>query len=169
MKLTNPVSYTLNVCRKYGRSSRTNKKHIIFVVLASAVFRFAQIFLPFRWSSQWLGVHKGKIEVCALVTPEQAYRAHKTGRFIENVCNQTPWQAKCLIQAFILRLYLDQYQIPYVLHLGLAKGEKDSIKPMLGHAWITVSRYTVVGGEGHRAFTVIGTYVSRSIADAITP
>ena len=114
-----------------------------------------------------MGVHKGKIELCTLAMPNQVYRARKTGRFIDNVCDRTPWQAKCLVRAVILRFYLERYQIPYVLHLGVARGGEDVDEPFLIHAWITVGRHAVVGGEGHRAYTVIGTYVSPSMADAI--
>ncbi len=155
---------------KFVRTTRTNKKHVIFVGIMSAFFRFATLFLPFKWFSPLLGPHKGKTEFCTIATPQQESRAWKTGNFIEKICEKMPWEAKCLVRAYILRYYLDRYKIPYVLHVGLAKGDKDSDKPLLAHAWVTVGRYTVSGGDGPappKDFTVIGTFVPKSIADKI--
>lgn len=156
-------AYLFDVTRKFFRASGVNKRHIVFVVLASAWFRFAQVCLPFRWVSHQLGTQQGKVQFCTIVTATQLHRAIKTGHFIENVCNRTPWKAECMIKAQILRRYLDRYQIPYVLHLGLAKKKESPEGKLLAHAWVNVGPYAVVGGEGHQQFAIISSYVSRSL------
>lgn len=155
---------------KFVRTTPTNKKHVIVVSILSAFFRFASLFLPFKWFSSLLGSHKGKTELCVTATPRQELRAWKTGNFIEKICERMPWEAKCLVRAYILRLYLDHDHIPYIVHIGLAKSEKDPKNPLLAHAWVTVGRYTVSGGDGPaipKGFTVIGTFISKSLADTI--
>jgi len=168
--VANIISSSLNNLLKFFRTSKTNKKHVIYVTLLSAFYRFATLHLPFKWISPHLGVHKGKTELSLLTTPRQELRAWKTGNFVEKVCDKMPWEAKCLIKAYVLRIYLDRYKIPYVLHLGLAKGDENSDKPLLAHTWVTVGRYTVAGGDGHQPpanFTVIGTYISANLKDSI--
>lgn len=163
MKWPRVFTNSFDVLKKYKRSSNTNKKHILFVVIASAWFRFAQVCLPFRWVSHHLGAHKGKTQFCTVVTRIQLQRAIKTGRFIENVCNRTPWKAECMVKAQILKMYLDRYDIPHVLHIGLAKDRSDSKEELLGHAWVNVGPYAVSGGSGHEKFTVVSSYVPVSL------
>lgn len=165
--VNHPVAYLTDVLRKFIRSSRLNKKHILFVVALSAVIRFGQVFLPSRWLFRWMGIHKGQVELCTLATDAQIYRARKTGQFIENICDRTPWEAKCLVKAIILRYYLDREDIPYVLYVGMAKGEAQSDTTFLAHAWMTVGRSAVVGWEGHKRFVILSSYVSRSIANSV--
>jgi len=165
------IANTFSNLKKFFGTTATNKKHAVFVAFMSGFIRFGTIYLPFKWMSPYLGEHRKKTELDLLASPGQELRAWKTGNFIERVCEKMPWEAKCLVRAYILRYYLDRYKIPYVIHFGMAKGDENSDKPLLAHAWVKVGRYTVAGGDGHLPpadFVVIATYIPKSLEQQIT-
>jgi hypothetical protein len=70
----------------------------------------------------------------------------------------TPWETKCLVQATMARFLLGVYGIPYILHLGTLMTHNDE-EPLKAHAWVKVGPWIIVGGEGHQAFAIVGSWV----------
>jgi len=100
------------------------------------------------------------------------HTAWRIGRISELVSKYTPWESKCLVQVLMVRALLAYYHIPYVMHLGVTKAmaqesgeEGDSI--MKAHAWLSVGAWVVSGGDGHRAFTIVATFVQPSLLDNV--
>ena len=48
------------------------------------------------------------------------------------------------------------------MHLGVMKSDEGKAR-IKAHAWVRVGRWVISGREGHRAFTVVSTYVSSSL------
>lgn len=133
------------------------------MVVLSAAARFAQCCLPYRWTARYLGQHHHKTELCSIANAQQMQTAYRVSRFIDHVCERTLWQSQCLVRAMILRVYLERYQIPYVINVGLAKNSHNPEQPLLAHAWVSVGHIVVSGSEGYQDFTIISTYLSRKM------
>lgn len=132
----------------------------------SGFIRLVIILLPFRALSPFLGVPLQRRELSPLVTEPKLQMAWQVGRTCRLVGKYTPWETKCLSQAILARALLRLYGIPCVVHLGVAKKPEEAGNPLKAHAWVKVGRWVVCGGEGHRAFTILSTYISRDLLPA---
>lgn len=130
----------------------------------SGIIRLAILTLPFGYLSPRYGVYSRDDQLSALATSEQQMLAWRLGRVAEIVSRYTPWESKCLVQSLMVLTCLGYYRIPYVMHLG-ATLTRDSNASMKAHAWVKVGRWVVSGGDGHQAFGILATFVSRPIAD----
>ena len=128
----------------------------------SGIIRASILMLPFQGLSRSYGQHYHNQQLSSLVTVQQLQQAWRIGKMAELAARYTPWQSKCLVQALMVRTLLGFYRIPYVLHLG-ATMTGDDQEPMKAHAWVKVGRWVVSGGEGHRAFAIVGTYLTPNI------
>lgn len=136
------------------------REQLWFLLLwpASGLVRAMILLVPFRWYARLLGERMGNDQLRMLVDEQGELRAWRIGRIVGQVARFTPWESKCLVQAILARLMCGWYRTPYVLHLGVTRSGAAG-KPLKAHAWLSVGRWIVVGGEGSRAFTVVSTYV----------
>jgi len=70
---------------------------------------------------------------------------------INMVCQHTPWESKCLVQAYTAKHLLKKRGIPATVYLGV---RKDNEKGMKAHAWTRCGCYYVTGKKGSRQYTV---------------
>ncbi|MBQ9118858.1 MAG: lasso peptide biosynthesis B2 protein [Lachnospiraceae bacterium] len=83
-------------------------------------------------------------------SPEEAtlqeYRyAKKVAYAVNQVCNKTRWESKCLVRALTAQRLLRKKKIETTLYLGCGL-EKDGT--MIAHAWLRCGRLFVTGGDG---------------------
>ncbi len=119
------------------------------------------ITIPYRKMGKILGQPYRNTQLTALTDDKQRLRAWRIGQLIQALCKYTPWPSKCLVQAMLARFVFMTYGIPHVLYVGICKAPEKDL-PMPSHAWLCVDRWVVTGGDGHRAFSIISTFVSPS-------
>lgn len=137
--------------------------------MLSAPIRAGLLLLPFRKMVPLLGQHQSNIQLTSVVSEAQRQRAWRIGRITELAAGYTPWESKCLVQACAASILLRYYRIPYVMHLGVTRGGEnaDAGNALKAHAWLSVGPWIVTGGDGHRAFTIVSTFVSPELLTAI--
>jgi len=151
--------------RKFASFMRTplrEKLWFFWLFFLSGLIRAALLILPFRLLAPWLGQHHQNYQLASVTSEQQRLMAWRIGRITELATSYTPWQSKCLVQAMAAKALLAHYKIPYVLHLGVTKAGQ-SIDALKAHAWLSVGPWIITGREGHRAFTIVSTFVAPSI------
>ena len=83
-------------------------------------------------------------------SPEKAdieeYRyAKKVAYAVNQVCNKTRWESKCLVRALTAQRLLKKKGIASTLYLGCGLDEKGA---MIAHAWLRCGEMYVTGGNG---------------------
>lgn len=76
---------------------------------------------------------------------------------ISTMSKYTPWNSKCLVQAYAAKQMLKRRGLPYTIYLGIAKDEN---KRLIAHAWVRCGTYYVTGGDGSKKFTITGCFSS---------
>jgi hypothetical protein len=71
--------------------------------------------------------------------------AKKVSYAVNQVCNKTKWESKCLVRALTAQKLLAEKKIESTLYLGCKEDENHK---MVAHAWIRVGRAYVTGGNG---------------------
>nr|WP_241696916.1 lasso peptide biosynthesis B2 protein [Mariprofundus sp. KV] len=149
----------LRKCGTFLRMPIREKFWFFWIWLISGPIRAALLLLPFRKMAPMLGEHCSNLQLAAIASDEQKQQAWRIGRIVELAASYTPWESKCLVQACMASILLRRYGIPYVIHLGVTRGDgvQDALK---AHAWLSVGPWIVTGRDGHRTFTIVSTFVS---------
>ncbi|WP_044913645.1 lasso peptide biosynthesis B2 protein [Butyrivibrio sp. WCE2006] len=71
--------------------------------------------------------------------------AKKVSYAVNQVCNKTKWESKCLVRALTAQRLLTEKGIDSTLYLGC---KEDVNGKMVAHAWIRCGRLYVTGGNG---------------------
>lgn len=132
---------------------------LVVVFPLSGLIRLMVLTLPFRSFQQILGHPVNNRQVCSIAKPGKVNRALKLGRTIRIASKYTPWKSNCMVEAVVARLLLVIMNIDHVIFLGARLDSYDE-KDMKAHAWLMVGNQFVVGGKGHKAFGIVGTYSS---------
>ncbi len=83
-------------------------------------------------------------------SPEDAgieeYRyAKKVSYAVNQVCNKTKWESKCLVRALTAQRLLKKKGIQSTMYLGCGLDENGN---MIAHAWLRCGKMYVTGGDG---------------------
>jgi hypothetical protein len=70
--------------------------------------------------------------------------AKKVAYSVNQVCNKTRWESKCLVRALTAQKLLSEKGIDSTLYLGC----KEENGKMVAHAWIRCGQAYVTGGNG---------------------
>lgn len=110
--------------------------------LLSAVYRFQML----HWDTKKL---RHKWGIPGEETPMDAtlddYRfAKRVSYAVNQVCNKTKWESKCLVRALTAQRLLSEKKIDSTLYLGC----KEENGKMVAHAWIRCGKMYVTGGNG---------------------
>jgi len=163
------MNHFLRKYRKFVSMRNREKIWVILLFFLSGIARAAILTLPFRYIAPFLGQHYQNAQLAVIVTEGQLQKARRIGHITELTANNTPWQSKCLIQAMMAKWLLNHYRIPYVLYLGVAKstailGTREiENSDLIAHAWLSVGPSIITGDDGHRAFTIVSTFVAPSV------
>ncbi len=118
--------------------------------------------VEFRRLASLLGAGASAAPSVPLTTPAQQHRAALVGRTVRVAARYCPWDANCYAQAVTARILLGAYRVPYSLFFGVARGDPATADSGLrAHAWVASGPVRVTGGDGFRAYTAVGTFVSR--------
>lgn len=82
----------------------------------------------------------------------ESYRyAKKVAYAVNQVCNKTKWESKCLVRALVAQRLLKKKEISSTMYLGCGLDEKGA---MIAHAWLRCGKMYVTGGNGKEYATV---------------
>lgn len=134
---------------------------LIPAYLLSGCFRAMILTMPFRYIAPLMGMHHENAEITTLISAAQETQARQIATVVQTATKYTPWESKCLVQALVATLILRLHHIPHIAYLGVSKNEEEGAKnPLQAHAWVSSGRCFVSGGNGHRTFTVVSSFVS---------
>jgi hypothetical protein len=82
----------------------------------------------------------------------------KVAYAVNQVCNKTKWESKCLVRALTAQRLLAEKKIESTMYLGC---REDNGK-MVAHSWIRVGKMYVTGGNGIAdGYAVVAKFKSR--------
>jgi Transglutaminase-like superfamily len=153
------------IARKLHTVWRLPYREKLWVLLLypySGIVRASLYLFHFKVLSQVLGQHYQNHTLSPLVSKSQRMRAWRIGQIVELTARYTPWESKCLVQAVMARTLLGFYGIPYIIHVGALMTHDDK-DPLKAHAWVKVGALIIAGREGHQAFAIVSSFVSKSL------
>ena len=109
----------------------------------SAYYRFQMLYYNTKKLNKRWGIEGEE-------SPEDAaleeYRyAKRVSYAVNQVCNKTKWESKCLVRALSAQKLLKKKKIQSTLYLGCGLDENGK---MVAHAWLRCGRMYVTGGNG---------------------
>lgn len=109
----------------------------------SAYYRFQMLYYNTKKLNKRWGIEGEE-------SPEDAtmdeYRyAKKVAYAVNQVCNKTKWESKCLVRALSAQKLLKKKGIQSTMYLGCGLDENGK---MIAHAWLRCGRMYVTGGNG---------------------
>lgn len=143
--------------RNFARRSEFEQMWFLPCWLLLGLSRLLILTVPFRHLAPWLGMQMEVAAWVPLVGSDGEARALSIARIVQMAARHTPWTSNCFPQAVTARILLGLYGIPYSLFLGI---DNDKGAIMAAHAWVSVGRVRVTGGEGFGQFTVVGCFVA---------
>jgi hypothetical protein len=76
---------------------------------------------------------------------QEMFETGKTIAFVINGLSvRTPWTSTCLIKVIATHKMLRKRKIPHTLHFGVKKNLTNQLD---AHAWLSIEKETIVGGE----------------------
>ena len=83
----------------------------------------------------------------------------KVSYAVNQVCNKTKWESRCLVRALTAQKLLAETGIDSTLYLGC---KLDENKKMVAHAWIRCGKLYVTGGNGEAdGYAVVDKFKAR--------
>lgn len=142
------------ITKQFVLGDFTKKKMYLSALRWSIVVRFSMVFLPFKLYKGLLG--KMQTTSDKEYTEEQIIEAKKIRNIVLSVCNNTPWESKCLVQAVACKKMLGKKGIKTTLFLGVDANFKRS--KMEAHAWLKMGDIILTGRHGYEKFKVVNFY-----------
>ncbi len=131
-----------------------DKRLYIYAFKWSIIVRFSMIFLPFKY---YRGLF-GKIQQVSNqeVSADQMIEIKKIRNIVLSICDNTPWESKCLVQAISCKRMLKNIGVETTVYLGVCK-DPDG-KGMKAHAWLRLGETILTGASGHEKFKIVNFY-----------
>ena len=109
----------------------------------SARYRFQMLYEDTKKLNRKWGIEGEESSYDATI---DEYRfCKKVSYAVNQVCNKTRWESKCLVRALTAQKLLAEKGIESTLYLGC---KLDENQKMVAHAWIRVGKVYVTGGNG---------------------
>lgn len=142
-----------NLLSIFWAKSFSEKWMLIRIGFLLAFFRFCLIVLPFKRLARFLGEqHKESPDIWPAA--EECY-IENISRFITNMSNIVPWDAKCLVQAAAGKRLMNHNRIQSTIYFGVKKNDEGTLE---AHAWLRVGNKIILGGENAHEFVVVSSY-----------
>lgn len=134
----------MGILKRCYRFLRYNEHKLLTIkaYILSAYYRFLVLnFKTAKIKKGW-GV-EGKESATDVDRSAYVY-AKKVSYAVNQVCNKTKWESKCLIRALVAKKLLAEKGIDSTLYLGC----KEENGKMVAHAWVRCGRAYITGGRG---------------------
>lgn len=142
------------ITRQFVLGDFDKKKMYLSALKWSIIVRFSMFFLPFRLYKGLLG--EMQVSANEEYTNEQMVEAKRIRNIVLSVCNNTPWESKCLVQAVACKKMLEKKGIKTTLFLGIDPNFES--RKMDAHAWLKMGDNILTGRHGHERFKVVNFY-----------
>ncbi len=114
--------------------------------ILSAYFRYQMLYEKTgKLKNKW-GIAGEESSIDA--KPEDYRYAKKVSYAVNQVCNKTKWESKCLVRALTAQRLLAYKGIDSTLYLGC---KEDENRKIVAHAWLRCGEAYVTGGNGAAA------------------
>ena len=131
---------------------------LIEAYILSGLYRFAIVFLPFKYVKKQLGEAKTE---STYEVDDAVYQEAKQIRIIVLLaCKYTPWESKCLVRAMLVQHFLKRKKIPTTIYLGV---NKDELNKMKAHAWIRCGDMIVTGQDEKDHFIQVASFSNEKL------
>ena len=126
--------------------------------LLSGYYRFAMIYLPFKYLKKQMGIPKTEsiYDVDHLIYKE----AKNIRSIVMLICKYTPWESKCLVRALLVQHFLKRKKIASTIYLGV---NEDDMNHMKAHAWIRCGEMIVTGQYEKDHFIQVANFSNQSL------
>jgi hypothetical protein len=143
-----------NFKQKFLKAPIAHKWLFAYALFWALRTRFSMVFLSFKAYRNTLG----KLQVVAeqQINEQVLADALLIKTIVLTVCNYTPWESKCLVQAVVCKRMLQKRGIQTTIYLGVAN-DKEANK-LLAHAWLKLGDQILTGSKGHQKFKVVNFY-----------
>lgn len=126
---------------------------LIRVLVLLGIGRLAVLCLPFKKIAKWMG--EAQQETIRHELPEHREFIHRVYWAIRGVQKYTFWESNCFAQALCAHWILKKRKLPHTIYFGVKKDQEEALK---AHAWLRVGTDLLTGGNGHKHYTVVGTF-----------
>ena len=135
-------------------------KQLMFIeaFILSGYYRFAMIYLPFKYLKNQMGIPK--TESPSQVDDPAYVEAKRIRSIVLLACKYTPWESKCLVRALLVQHFLKRKKIATTIYLGV---NKDGLNNMKAHAWIRCGEMIVTGQYEKDHFIQVATFSNESL------
>ncbi len=83
-------------------------------------------------------------------------------RLIELASRHTPWQSRCLVQSICLAIFLNWYELPYILNIGIVQlGAQSNPRALSAHAWVSTGKQIASWDSDHTEYALVCQFFSR--------
>lgn len=120
----------------------------------SAWYRWHILHRPFSELSDRIGSFQKETEIEPCDAKTLSY-IRDVQYAVMGVCNHTPWESRCLVQALTAKKILNRHGYACTLYMGVGKDQNNQ---MIAHAWLRCGNRFVTGGNGFLHYAVTGTY-----------
>ncbi len=139
------------ISKHFISSSFEIKSYYVQALYWSIIIRFCMIFLSFKKYRALLG--KMQVLNNETYTDNTIELAKKVATIVVSLCNNTPWESKCLVQAVTCKQILLKKGIQTNLFLGI-NTNLDS-KELKAHAWLKIGDVFLTGKHGHQQYKIV--------------
>lgn len=120
-----------------------HKKLTLKTYLITGYYRLCILCFPFQILKKRFGIIN---EESTQIESKNNYKEAKLIQWVvKHVANNSPWDSKCLVQAWTAQRLLRSKNISSTLYLGIGKDDEDK---MVAHAWLRSGQLYVTGGDG---------------------
>ncbi len=144
-----------NTRAKWRRRTRAERLVLLEAFALLGIARLVVLVLPFKWLAVSLGRHMK--ETGTEINSSDLCSARMVGQAVRSAVRYTPWESVCLPQAVAAQWMLKRRHVAATLYLGVAKDQTKQ-ENLAAHAWLRCGSIILTGAEGHRQFTVVGTF-----------
>lgn len=120
-----------------------HKKLTLMAYLLTGYYRLCVLCFPFEKLKKMLGIINEES------TQSESINNYKEAKLIQwvvnHVAHNSPWDSKCLVQAWTAQRLLKNKNISSTLYLGVGKDDEGK---MIAHAWLRSGQLYVTGGNG---------------------
>ncbi len=150
----NKMQLLKRVIKQFVFGSFQDKKLYLNALRWSIVIRFSMLFLPFKYYRHLLG--RMQVTSSPEFSQSDIEKAKKIRAIVLSVCNNTPWESKCLVQAISCKKMLKKNGIETTLYLGVYKNPET--KKLEAHAWLKMGDIVLTGRHGMEKFKIVNFY-----------
>ena len=140
--------------KRFLKTSKLNRQVALYTFFWSMLIRFMIYFLPFKTYRKRLG--KLQEESTQMLNLEEIAWAKHIKCIVEAVCNRTPWESKCLVQAIVCKQLLKKRSIESTIYLGILNDSQD--QKITPHAWLKAGGIILTGRNGHKRYRIVNFY-----------